>query len=123
MSAPAATANVSESWKLIPHSAWWAAIRVSGVAVAYGRICRSIPASPYQPSCRATKNPVWSVFGVQSRARRTVVGAPAKGVGEAATIGGDAGDGDDDPSGAAHGAEVGAGAAEPQAPDGAGVGV
>src|SRR5258708_22704840 len=74
MSAPAATANVIESWKLIPHSAWWAASRFSGASVPYGRIWRSIAASRYQPFARATKNPVWSVFGVQSRARRTVVG-------------------------------------------------
>jgi hypothetical protein len=80
MSAPAATANVIESWKLIPHSAWWAASSVSGVAVAYGRIWSLIPASSYQPFARATKKPVWSVFGVQSRARRTVEGVPANGV-------------------------------------------
>ena len=49
MSAPAAAANVSESWKLIPHSAWWAARSVSGVALAYGSTwrstsCRRVPA-------------------------------------------------------------------------------
>src|SRR4029078_9285401 len=77
-----ATANVIESWKLIPHSAWWAARRVSGVAVAYGRIWRSIPAARYQPSWRATKIPVWSVFGVQSSAKRTFATVPAKGVAE-----------------------------------------
>src|SRR4029079_1611848 len=83
MSAPAATANVIESWKLIPHSAWCAASSVSGAAVAYGRIFRSIPASRYQPSWRATKKPGWSVFGVQSSARRTVDGVPANGVADA----------------------------------------
>jgi hypothetical protein len=67
---------------------------------------------------------VWSVFGVQSRARRTVVGVPANGDGEAAPDGDDAGDGAADTSGApAHGGEVGAGAAEPQAPEAAGAGV
>ena len=47
--APAAAANVSASWKLMPHSAWPAAIRASGVVLAYGRIWRSTPASSYQP--------------------------------------------------------------------------
>src|SRR4051794_36985796 len=51
---------------------------VSGAAVAYGRIWRSIPASWYQPWWRATKNPVWSVFGVQSSASLTRAGVPAK---------------------------------------------
>ena len=32
--APAAAANVSASWKLMPHSAWPAAIRASGVVLA-----------------------------------------------------------------------------------------
>src|SRR5262245_38470152 len=32
-----------------------------------------MPASSYQPFAFATKKPVWSVLGVQSRARRTVV--------------------------------------------------
>ena len=67
-----AAAKVMASWKLIPHSAWPAAISVSGVALAYGRICRSTPASAYQPFACATKNPVWLVFGVQSSASRTV---------------------------------------------------
>ena len=31
--APAATANVSASWKLIPHSAWWAARIASGAVL------------------------------------------------------------------------------------------
>jgi hypothetical protein len=42
----------------------------------YGRTFIVIPAAAYQPSCWATKKPVWSVFGVQSRARRTVAGGP-----------------------------------------------
>ena len=82
MSAPAATANVSESWKLMPQSAWWAASRVSGAVSVYGRILRLIPFAAYQPSWRATKNPVWLVFGVQSRANRTVAGGPAYPLGE-----------------------------------------
>ncbi len=32
--APAAAANVSASWKLMPHSAWPAAISASGVVLA-----------------------------------------------------------------------------------------
>jgi hypothetical protein len=61
------------------------------VAVAYGRIWSLMPASAYQPSWSATKNAVWSVLGVQSRARRTVAGL-ATGVDD-----GDAGaDGADD---------------------------
>ena len=75
--APAAAAKVSASWKLIPHSACPAAISASGVVVAYGRISRSIPASVYQPFASATKNPVWFVFGVQSRASRTLAAGPA----------------------------------------------
>jgi hypothetical protein len=54
MSAPLATANVIESWKLMPHSAWWAASSVSGGLVAYGRIWRSIPAAAYEPFDLAT---------------------------------------------------------------------
>ena len=75
MSAPAATANVIASWKLMPHSAWCAASSVSGVALAYGRTWRSIAASSYQPFARATKKPVWLVFGVQSSASRTLAGS------------------------------------------------
>ena len=52
--APAATAKVSASWKLIPHSAWPAAMSASGVVLAYGRIWRSTPASSYQPLAAAT---------------------------------------------------------------------
>ena len=52
--APAAAAKVSASWKLIPHSAWPAAISASGVVVPYGRISRSTPASAYQPFAVAT---------------------------------------------------------------------
>ena len=52
--APAAAANVSASWKLIPHSAWPAAISASGVVVPYGRISRSTPAASYQPLLEAT---------------------------------------------------------------------
>ena len=59
----------------MPHSAWCAASSVSGVALAYGRISRSIAASSYQPFARATKKPVWLVFGVQSSARRTLAGS------------------------------------------------
>ena len=109
MSAPLATANVIESWKLIPHSAWWAARSVSGASVAYGRILNSMPAWSYQPFARATKKPVWSVFGVQSSARRTVARGPVGRLGDATSAGGDgdtaAADGladsdDDDPVGA-----------------------
>ena len=75
--APAAAANVIASWKLIPHSAWPAAMSASGVALEYGRIWRSTPASRYQSFASATKNPVWLVFGVQSRARRTGRAGPA----------------------------------------------
>jgi hypothetical protein len=46
-----------------------------------------MPASAYQPLLFATKNPVWFVFGVQSRASRTVVGSA-----------GVAADGDRDPA-------------------------
>ncbi len=52
--APAATANVSESWKLMPQSAWPAVISASGVVVPYGRIWTSTPASLYQPFAWAT---------------------------------------------------------------------
>src|SRR3954463_1259696 len=80
---PAATANVRESWKLIPHSAWCAPSSVSGVVLLYGRTRSVIAASRYQPSCWATKNPGWSVFGVQSSASRTVAGcADADGTAE-----------------------------------------
>ena len=52
--APLAEANVSASWKLIPHSAWPAVMSASGVDVPYGRISRSTPAASYQPFDRAT---------------------------------------------------------------------
>jgi hypothetical protein len=55
--APAATANVSESWKLIPQSAWpaWPAARTaSGAVPPYGRTSRAMPASSYQPFDCAT---------------------------------------------------------------------
>ena len=54
MGAPAATANVIESWKLIPHSAWWAARIASGAVPPYGRMSRAMPASAYQPFAWAT---------------------------------------------------------------------
>ena len=52
--APAATAKVSASWKLIPHSAWWAARIASGAVPPYGSTSSSMPASAYQPSACAT---------------------------------------------------------------------
>ena len=67
----------------MPHSAWCAASSVSGAASPYGRIWRSMPASRVPALGRATKNPVWSVFGVQSRARRTVAGSAGGRHGEA----------------------------------------
>jgi hypothetical protein len=63
-----------------------------------------MPASSYQPSWRATKKPLWLVFGVQSRARRTV----ARSTG--AADGDEGADGDDDVDGEA-------GAADGDAPD------
>ena len=71
--APAAAANVSASWKLIPHSAWPAAISASG-AVRAVRQDLEVDAGVARTSRsrRATKKPVWFVFGVQSSASRTV---------------------------------------------------
>src|SRR3954454_4751444 len=92
--APAATANVSESWKLMPQSAWPAARSVSGVVPPYGRTSSSRPASAYQCFASATYKPVWFVFGVQSSASRTLTGAPAADGDAGAT----AGDADDEPT-------------------------
>src|SRR5438552_12515753 len=90
--APAATAKVRLSWKLMPQSAWPAARRVSGAVWLYGITLRLMPAAVYQPLARATKNPVWSVFGVQSSASRTVVEVGGTGVGPRLCVG----DGDGD---------------------------
>jgi hypothetical protein len=56
--APAATANVSASWKLIPQSAWPAARIVSGAVPVYGSTSSATPASAYQPFASATKKAV-----------------------------------------------------------------
>ena len=52
--APAATAKVIESWKLIPHSACPAPTSASGAVVPYGSTRKSTPASRYQPFAAAT---------------------------------------------------------------------
>src|SRR5690606_11819819 len=69
-SAPAAVETVNESWKLMPNSAAPEDTSVSGEVLLYGRNCTSRPASRNQPSCWATKRPVWLVLGVQSSATR-----------------------------------------------------
>src|SRR5205823_13954515 len=68
----------------------------------------------YQPLARATKNPVWSVFGVQSSASRTVVAAGGKGVGPRLCVGDGDGDGAAEPvaEGSTEADPVGEGSAE-----------
>ena len=78
MSAPAATANVSASWKLMPHSAWPAAMSVSGAASPYGRIWRSI-AGVAVPALRAGRRRTrCGRCSASSRGR----GGPCRGAGE-----------------------------------------
>src|SRR5690606_3492334 len=69
---PAALAMVDVACVEIPNSALPASTRVSGVALLYGRISTSRPASANRPSCCATYRPVWLVLGVQSNANRMV---------------------------------------------------
>ena len=98
--APLAEANVRASWKLMPHSAWPAVMSASGVDRAI-RQDLEVDAGRVVPAVRpGDEEPVWFVFGVQSRARRTVPSGPveADGTGDAAADalwGGTAGDGND----------------------------
>ncbi len=52
--APAAAANVSASWKLIPHSAWPAAISASGVGGGVRQDLEVDAGVAYQPFAAAT---------------------------------------------------------------------